>query len=352
LQTIFHGANAPVKRREGNIMFNYRQDNRSISFPAFSTSSFVFLILLFIAQPCTPFELLIGTGARDSFSYFAGRTICRSVEKYEKSVTCQLAVTEEAADRLINLQNDSIDLALVSSKTIYDAFNNLGFFKYITFEFNDLRLLMPIYRAPVSLIVRRDARISSLDDLAGKRVNSGTFNTLENQIFKKLMTVKQWEKGDFTLYENLPHSFSQDFLALKAGSVQAMLHVGMHPDNSLKQLLADGRITLVGLDDLDMDQLIEDKAGFCSCQIATGTYPDIKEDIKTLAMETLLIGSSSTDDDTVQLVLSALLESKQHLQYAHPSLLRQQIKVTTLNESYLHPHPSALLFFQAKRNLR
>lgn len=332
-------------------MFNYRQDNRSISLPAFTMSSFVFLILLFIAQPCTPFELLIGTGEKDSFSYFAGRTICRSVEKYENNVTCRLAVTEEAADRLINLQNDSVDLALVSSKTIYDAFNNLGFFQYITFEFNDLRLLTPIYRAPVSLIVRRDARISGLDDLAGKRVNSGTINSLENQIFKNIMTLKHWNKGDFSLYENLPHSLSQDFLALKGGTVQGMLHVGMHPDSSLKQVLADSRITLVGLDDLDVDQLIEDKVGFCNCQIPAGTYPGITEDIKTLAMETLLIASSATDDETVQLVLSALFQAKKQLQYAHPALLRQQIKITTLNDSYLHPHPSALLFFQTRRDL-
>lgn len=333
-------------------MFSCRPYSRSIAFAAFTTSIFVFLILLLIAKPASSFELLIGTGDRDSFSYFAGKTICRSVEKYEQNITCRLAVTKEAADRLINLQNDSIDLALVSSKTIYDAFNNLGFFQYITYKFNDLRLLMPIYRAPISLIVRRDAQISRLDDLAGKRVNSGQINTLENQVFKNIMTLKQWNKGKFSLYQNLPHSFSQDYLALKAGSVQVMLHVGMHPDNSLKQLLAEGHITLVGLDDVDVKQLIDDKAGFCRCQIPAGTYPGIKEDINTLAMETLLVGSSATDDDTVQLVLSALFRAKQQLQYAHPSLLRQQIKVTTLNDSYLHPHPSALLFFQSNRELR
>jgi TRAP transporter TAXI family solute receptor len=336
--------------REGDTMFRYRPDSRSIPYPARVTSIFVFVTLLLFAKICTPFELLIGTEGINSFSYFAGKTICRSIKKYQKDITCQLAPTAGAADRLTNLQNDSIDLALISSKTIHDAFHNTGSFRYITFEYNDLRLLMPYYRSPISLIARRDAQISKLDDLTGKRVNSGVLNTLENQVFKKLMTVKQWNKGNFPLYQNLSHAFSQDSLALKSGSIQAMLHIGMHPDNSLMLLLSESHSTLVGLDDRDVMQLVEDKAGFSSCLIAAGTYPGLTEDINTLAMETLLVASAATADDTVQLVLSALFESKPQLQYAHPALLRQQVKVTTLNESYLHPHPSALLFFQAKRN--
>lgn len=332
-------------------MFRYRPDSRSISYSAYAASIFIFVTLLLFPTICTPFELLIGTEGRDSFSYFAGKTICRSIKSYEKDVTCRLVPTEKAADRLTNLQSDSIDLALISSKTIYDAFQGTGYFQYIGLDYNDLRLLTPFYRSPVSLIARRDAQISGLDDLTGKRVNSGVRNTLTNQVFNELMTLKQWHKDDFPLYQNLSHTFSQDSLALKSGSVQAMLHIGMHPDNSLKLLLSDSQSTLVGIDDPDVRQLVEDKAGFCSCRIAAGTYPGITEDIETLAMETLLVASAATDDDTVQLVLSALFESKKQLQYAHPALLRQQIKVTNLNDSYLHPHPSALLFFQAKRDL-
>jgi TRAP transporter TAXI family solute receptor len=332
-------------------MFRYRPVSRSISYSAYATSIFIFVTLLLFAKICTPFELLIGTGGIESFSYFAGKTICRSIKKHEKDVTCRLVPTEKATDRLTNLQSDSIDLALVNSKTIYDAFQGAGSFRYITVDYNDLRLLTPFYRSPISLIVRRDAQISGLDDLTGKRVNSGVRNTLENQVFNEIMTLKKWHKGDFPLYQNLSHAFSQDSLALKRGSVQAMLHIGMHPDNSLKQLLSESNSMLVGIDDPDVRQLVADKAGFCSCLITAGTYPGITEDINTLAMETLLIASAATDDETVQLVLSALFEAKKQLQYAHPALLRQPIKVTNLNDSYLHPHPSALLFFQARRDL-
>ncbi len=331
-------------------MFSHRSTHTAIPHPPYFIAIFIFFTLFFFARICTPFELLIGTGEADSFSYFAGKTICRSIKNYDNKVSCRLVPTRETADRLTNIQNGSLDLALVSSKTIHDAFHSTGFFQYITIEYNDLRLLMPLYRSPISLIARQDAHIATLDDLAGKRINSGMFNTLENQIFHELFNLKGWQRHDFPLYQNLSDTNSQDFLALKSGSVQAMLHVGMHPDNSIKRLLVQSNSTLIGLDDSDIKILVKEKSGFCSCRIDAGTYDVITEDLTTLAVETLLIASAETDNDTVEMVLTAINESKKQLQYAHPSLLRQRIEVTTLNESYLHPHPSAILFFQANQN--
>lgn len=329
-------------------MIRYRPQVTAISYSPYSIAILTFFTLLFLAKICIPFELLIGTGDAESFSYFAGKTMCRSIKKYKKDIGCRLAPTRQTADTLTNLQTDSIDMALVSAKTLYDALQGSGSFQYITIDYNELRLLMPLYRSPVSLIVRQDAGIAKLDDLPGKRINTGVLNTLENLTFTKIMNLKKWKKSDFPLYQSLSHAFSQDFLALKSGSVEAMLHVGMHPDNSLKLLLTQTPGTLIGLDDPDIRQFINDREGYSSCSIRAGTYPGISADINTLALETLLVGSSATDDDTVQLVLTALLASRRQLQYAHPSLLEQQPSVAALNESYLIPHPSALRFFSGE----
>ncbi len=86
------------------------------------------------------------------------------------------------------------------------------------------------------------------------------------------------------------------------------------------------------------------------CKITAGMYPGLGLDIDTLAMETLLIVSADTDDETVELVLNALLKARQQLQYVHPSLLQKEVNVETLNDSYLHLHPAAVLFLQANLN--
>lgn len=332
-------------------MLSYRCDDTSTSFPRRIISVCVFLALLFRFTLCYSSDILIGTGERGSFSHFAAKAICQAVERYDSELTCSPLVGQTATDNLTNLQNDSIDIALVSSKSIYDAFHQAGAFRYITMDYNNLRLLMPMYRSPVSLVVRKDSGISCLDDLQGKRVNCGNYNTLENQIFKQLMTTKSWKDSSFSMVQALPSSMSQDSLALKTGSIQAMFHVGMHPSEAIGQLLSREQNLLVPLNDDEVEALISEKVGFSRCTIGAGTYPSITEDLKTLAMETLLVGSSATDDQLIETVLSALHKAREQLQHAHASLLRQHTTVSVLNDSYLHPHPAALIFFQATRSL-
>ena len=71
---------------------------------------------------------------------------------------------------------------------------------------------------------------------------------------------------------------------------------------------------------------------------------------ETLSLETLLISSAEADQQTVELVLNAIQAGREQLQMTHPAFLEHEIDVATLNESYLHPHPAAVLFFQANRN--
>jgi TRAP transporter TAXI family solute receptor len=311
---------------------------------------FVFLIVLFSARVCTSYEMLIGTGKSDSFSYFAGKAICSSIKSNAKNLTCRPVPSEGYASSLTNLQSGSLDMALVSSKMIYDAFSGAGFFQYINIQYDNLRLLLPFYRAPICLIVRRDAGISSLNDLAGKRVNGGAPYSRQDQVIAELMAIKNWSKDNFLVYQNISSTNAQDSLALKSGSIQAMLHIGMHPDNSLRHLLVQNNSKLVGLNDADVNRLIDSKEGFSRCSIDAGMYPELTSDLDTLATETLLITSADTDNETVELILNALTKAKRQLQQAHPSFLQNNIGIETLNDSYLHPHPAAILFFQANLN--
>ncbi len=331
-------------------MVTCRSIRAAIFFPACIIFLLVFIVVAFTARVCRSSELLIGTGNVDSFSYFAGKAICSSVKRYDKSVTCRPVPSEEYADSLTNMQSGSLDMALVSSKMLYDAVHGAGLFQYINIQYDDLRPLMVFYREPISLVARRDAEISSFGDLAGKRVNGGAFYSRQNQVFGELMALKNWNKGDFLLYQNLSSTNAQGALALKSGSVQAMLHIGMHPDNSLKQILVQGRSKMIGLNDADVNRLVDSKVGYCRCAIDAGTYPGLTSDLKTMGTETILITSADTADETVELVLNATTEAKAQLQNVHPSFMQNSMGIETLDDSSLELHPAAILFFKSSRN--
>jgi TRAP transporter TAXI family solute receptor len=310
----------------------------------------VLLCLIIFPSLSHSYELLIGTGERGSFSYYAGKAVCRSIHKYDKDVTCRPVPSESYTDNLTNVQGGSIDLALVNSKMIYDAFHGAGLFEYVTLDYGQLRLLMPLYRMPISLLVRRDARIGGLEELADKKVNAGSLFSLQEIIFRELMSAKGWSEGSFRLYQNLSSVNAQDYIALHNGSVQAMLHIGMHPDRKLENSLVNGHTKIVGITGPAADSLLESDSGFYRQSIPQNTYVDYSDKIDTLALETLLISSADLDTETVELVLNAIIAARPQLRNAHPAFLAEAVNVETLNASYLHPHPAAILFFQTNQN--
>jgi TRAP-type uncharacterized transport system substrate-binding protein len=164
------------------------------------------------------------------------------------------------------------------------------------------------------------------------------------------MALEGWQQDSFSLYQSLPSVNSQDFIALHNGSVQGMLHVGMHPDARLDRDLASGQMDIVGINGTNVSMLIDSNSGFTSQVLPAGIYTDLVADIETLSLETLLITSADIDDVTVDLVLDAIISARKQLQSAHPSLLGIKTDIETLNDSYLHPHPAATLFFQVNQS--
>ena len=149
--------------------------------------------------------------------------------------------------------------------------------------------------------------------------------------------------------QNLSKINSQDYIALHNGSTQAMIHVGMHPDRKVDQSLATGHTRLVAVSGEAIDNLIESNSGFSRITIPANSYRLQPGELHTLALENLLVTSADIDDETVTQILLAIHKAKKQLQYAHPALLDVKIDVESLINSYLHPHPAAILFFQAYR---
>lgn len=323
----------------------------------FSLHAWLLMALLSATQSFIPisafaYDLLIGTGKTGTFSYFAGKRICHSVNSAHIEVTCRPVPMQNYAASLTNLEGGALDLALVNGKMISDAANKRGLFRYLDIDYSNLRLLAPLYREPVCLIVRQDARISKLDDLPGKRINGGPVFTMPNIIFNEIMKIKGWNVNDFGLYQTLSPQHAQDSIAFNSGDIQVMIHVGMHPDKELQQELRNRKGTLIGLYDETVENLINADSGFVRDTIDTSLYSNFPDEspksMPTLALETLLITSVDTDRETVDVVLGAIFSGRYRLHEAHKGLAADTITREVMTTSDLSPHPAALQFFQRR----
>jgi len=305
----------------------------------------IFLLVAFLPPASHAYELLLGTGEKGSFSHFTGKTICRLIS-LDSELSCKPVPAPDSSHNLTNLRSGSLDIALIDSRMLHDAFNNSGYFKFLDITYDNLRTLVPLYSVPIVLLARNDAKIKSLNDLKGKRFNAGAPLSPQHLAADNIMLAKGWTKKDFNPLSELSSNHAQDTLALSGGTIQAMLHIGVHPDPALASLLKRTKATLVGMDDPDIEKLVSAQSGFFQLTLPAETYSTNSKKLVTLGTEVTLVTSEDLDDATVTAILKAIFQHKGQLKKAHPALSPvREINTNKLNGE-IRPHKAVFKYFQ------
>ena len=309
------------------------------------------ICLIFIVAACifpfsvNAFDLRLGVGEPGTFSHFTGRMLCRVINRHASDLNCQIAPTPDDVYNLTNLRGGSIDIGLVDSRMLLDAINKTGHFEFLDISYENLRALAPLYDIPITLIVRDDAGIASLKDLKGKRVNAGAPRSLQSLAVDTIMQAKNWSKKDFSLVGELPPSQSQDTMAFCHGTMQAMVHIGVHPDSPLQQLFKLCKADLVDMDDSDIEKLVNDHPAFWKINIAADTYPSHPKEVTTFGTRAILVASEDLDEETVYKIIDAIGSNQKRLSSAHPALSLFSVDTAQKSAAGIQLHPGAAKYF-------
>lgn len=293
--------------------------------------------LVLVAAPTSALglDLRFGFPADDAFARFAGRTVARLIDRHAVALHCQAVAGPDDVHNLTNLQGGSIDLTLVDGLTLQAAVQRTGRFAFLDVPYDQLRCLVTLYRLPATLVVQSGAGILSLDDLAGKRFNAGVRGSAARSAADFLLEAKGWTPADFALFQELSDSHGEDTMAFCHGTVQAMVHVGGHPDDGLRQLFRLCGAALVDLRDPETDALVAAHPALVPMEIPAGTYPSQSRSIATFGTRVVLAVSADLDDETAGQVVRVLTGQRRALQAAHPALVPK-----TVADCVLPPHPA------------
>lgn len=284
---------------------------------------FALCILLSVSSfPTSTFatDILLGTEASGTFSHFAGRAICRVINRHADGLNCQAVPASDSVHNLTNLQGGSLDMALVDGSLLYDAVNKKGDFTFLDILYDNLTVLSPVYERAIVLVARADAKIDSLEGLKGKRINVGPPRSRTHQAMALILETKGWTAQDFKTVDALPSSLSQDTMAFCHGSVQAMLHIGVHPDSSLQKLINLCSAVPIDMDDADVTKLVQMHPAYSAVHISEQAYQNLGRPVSTFGVTVALAASGSLDDETVQEIMAVLDQQQQALQHAHPAM--------------------------------
>lgn len=305
----------------------------------------VFLIFGLCPVFAHAFDVFLGAGEAGAFSHFTGRQISRLINRHAENLSCTTLPGSDDMHNLTNLQEGSLDMALVDSRMLDNAVNKTGNFKFLDTQYDNLRVLASLYDNPVSLVVRKDANISSLNDLKGKRLNAGAPGTPEHLAVNAIMAAQNWTGKDFTLMAEISSSQSQDTMAFCHNTIQAMVHIGVHPDPALLQLSRLCNAELVSINDGEIKKQVNSDPAFSKIIIPANTYPLQQEAITTFGTRTILVASKDLDQETVYSIISTLYKNQKRLKSAHPALSSIRLDATPKNMGNLKLHAGAIRFF-------
>ncbi len=298
--------------------------------------------LLLTPFSANAFEVLLGTGENGSFSHFTGRMLCRTINRQLDTVTCKVQATDDEIDSLTNLQNGSLDLAIINSNVLDGAINKTGTFKFLDINYADLAILSPLYDRPIGIIVRSSAGIATLDDLKGKRINGGAPGSIERRAMNLVMQAKGWSVDDFARFEELPTSHSQDTMAFCQGTVQAMITIGVHPSLSTQRLVENCKAVFLDIDDADIDKLVDSRPPCWKTVISASSY---SKQAHTFGTRAMLVSSSSIDEKIGYAITQALYKNRARLQNSHPALSLYSKQEAQKGLKGIKLNPGAAVFY-------
>ena len=270
------------------------------------------LLLLSCLAGCsgTSDEIRIGTGGTGGIYYAYGAALAPAIEETTGWKTTVKETTGSEAN-LELLAGGLADLAIVQSDTLQFAAVGEGSFEGRILS--GYSAVGTLYTEACQIVVTRESGITSIRDLAGKRVsvgaeNSGVTRNAEQILQANGLTLDKLKVSRL--------SFADSAAAMERGDLDAFFCTAGAPTNAVAELAEKTDIRLISPDQRTIDQLMGLYNCYAMCTIPAGTYKGQDEDVTTLGVQAVLVASDKLDAAIVKQITDTLFQSNDRLQDA------------------------------------
>ena len=166
-----------------------------------------------------------------------------------------------------------------------------------------LRAIANLYPESIHLIASAGSGITSIADLAGKRVSldePGSGTLVDAQI---ILAAAGLSESDIRA-EYLKPDQAAD--RMRDGAMDAFFFVGGYPAGAIAELASQHSIVVVPVDGEFQEKILADSTFFAANTIPAGTYDGQDADVTTIAVGAQWVTSADLSDDLVHDITAAL----------------------------------------------
>ncbi len=248
----------------------------------------------------------IGTSSVGGGFYLIGNTIAQLGTEKMKEINFT-AVTGGSIKNCMNLGTKDVELGMVQSSTVNDAWNGTGSFKE---PIKTLRYVTAIYPMPAHILVNLDAGIKTIGDFKGKKVDFGSVGQGIEVNTRELMSVYGLKDEDVTI-ERFGRSEVAE--ALKVGDTQAHIWTTNAPNAQVTDMVRSGKVGLIGISPENIQEITKKFPHYAAAVIPAGTYEGYDKDIPVVAAVGSLLTYEDMPDEVIYKITKMLYENKEFL---------------------------------------
>jgi uncharacterized protein len=289
-------------------------------------------------QPTQGRFVTIGTGGLTGVYYAAGGAICRlmNMERDRHGIRCSVESTGGSVFNLNTMRAGDLDFGVAQSDWQHHAFNGTSTFEP-SGRFEELRAVFSLHPEPFTVLARRDANITSLEGLRGKRVNVGNPGSGTRASMERLMQGLGWSMNDFALASEL--RADEHGPALCDNRIDAFFYGVGHPSANIQDPITTCGARLVPLQGEVIDRLVSEAPYYARVDIPGGLYAGHAEPTPTYGVLATFVASTRVPDEVVYEMVKAVFEKFDDFKRLHPALanLDPNRMVTDGLSAPLHP---------------
>jgi TRAP transporter TAXI family solute receptor len=206
-------------------------------------------------------------------------------------------------------------------------------------QLRNMRALFPMYDTPFQAAVLQRSGITTLAQLANKRVavgpKAGTGGTYVPAILRLLEIPAEISNG----------SFDDMAFDLLAGHIDAIVSLLGAPVPAIQQADKTESVAFLELSSEQIDAIRKAMPEFSTSEIVAGTYRSLNKNYATIGVYNFAIGRSDLPDDLVYQLVKTVFENQPRLVTA-TSTAKETLAQNVAKDSFLPFHPGAVRYYR------
>lgn len=286
-------------------------------------------------------DMVLATGSTGGTYYPLGGGMAQVWTNEIDGLRVSTQATGASVENLRLLQAGEVELIMAVNGVAVDAWNGANTFEG---EEHDFRALGNIYREVMQVIARADAGVTTIADLAGKRVQLGPAGSGTEVMARRLLEYHGIDPdSDITAFND---TFADAAEQLRDGVVDAAFSILALPAGSIIDVATATDIVLVDIAGDALEQLLADDPSLTPVEVPEGTYPGQEGTAQWVTNWATLYGQTGLDDDQVYELVKVMYEQMNPETVGHAVADEIQLETAIDGLGGIPLHPGAERYYQ------